>query len=203
MSAPATLLHLIPVVQPAFHRKELASSLRRLCMDSERYWTSMPDEEFVATMGTDWSPADHVRHLTKCVNEVARGMRWPRTVLRILFPGGRGISLGYEEIVRKYRKRLEQGGEAGHFTPAPEPVPGDPGAYRARVLDEHRLAVHDLAGLALQWTSVQVDTIQLPHPLLGRLTVREMLMFTLYHNLHHVLVVAARRGDDVETPLPV
>ena len=203
MPVQATLPHLIPVVLPVFHRKELASSLRRLCLDSERYWLAMSDEEFVAPIGTAWSPADHVRHLTKCVCEVARGMRWPKTLLRVLFPGGRGVSLGYEEIVRKYRKRLEQGGEAGRFAPTPEPVPGNPAAYRNQVLDEHRYAVHDLAGLALQWTSEQVDTIQLPHPLLGRLTVREMLMFTLYHNLHHVLVVAARRGDDIEEPVPV
>lgn len=33
---------------------------------------------------------------------------------------------------------------------------------------------------------------QLPHPLLGPLTVREMLLFTLYHNRHHVEVVRTR-----------
>ncbi len=201
MSAPATPAHLIPVVLPAFHRKELASGLRLLCHDSERYWLAMSDEEFVAPIGTAWSPADHVRHLTTCVREVARGMRWPRLLLRILFPGGRGVSVGYEEIARKYRKRLEKGGEAGRFAPTPEPVPGDPAAYRTRILDEHHDAVHDLAGLAMQWNPVQVDTVQLPHPLLGRLTVREMLMFTLYHNLHHVLVVAAKRGEVIEAPI--
>jgi hypothetical protein len=34
----------------------------------------------------------------------------------------------------------------------------------------------------------------MPHPLLGKLTVREMLLFTLYHNLHHVQNVARRKG---------
>jgi hypothetical protein len=31
-----------------------------------------------------------------------------------------------------------------------------------------------------------LDRWRLPHPLLGRLTVREMLFFTLCHNRHHL-----------------
>jgi hypothetical protein len=34
---------------------------------------------------------------------------------------------------------------------------------------------------------------RLPHPLLGKLTVREMLFFTVYHNAHHLDQVASRR----------
>ena len=34
----------------------------------------------------------------------------------------------------------------------------------------------------------------MPDPALGQLTVREMLYFTLYHNLHHVRNVAGRLG---------
>jgi hypothetical protein len=35
----------------------------------------------------------------------------------------------------------------------------------------------------------------LPHPLLGKLTVREMLFFTLYHQRHHVAVVERRIAE--------
>jgi hypothetical protein len=37
-----------------------------------------------------------------------------------------------------------------------------------------------------------LERIRLPHPLLGRLTTREMLFFTLYHNQHHVEVAKRR-----------
>jgi len=36
-----------------------------------------------------------------------------------------------------------------------------------------------------------VDQYQLPHPVLGKLTIREMLFFTIYHNLRH----ASQAGD--------
>ena len=36
------------------------------------------------------------------------------------------------------------------------------------------------------WNEKALDRHCLPHPVLGKLTVREMLFFTLYHNTHHV-----------------
>jgi hypothetical protein len=36
------------------------------------------------------------------------------------------------------------------------------------------------------WSERDLDRILLPHPLLGKLTTREMLFFTLYHDRHHV-----------------
>jgi hypothetical protein len=44
------------------------------------------------------------------------------------------------------------------------------------------------------WGERGLERLRLPHPALGLLTVREMLFFTLYHNLHHVLNVADRLG---------
>ncbi len=44
------------------------------------------------------------------------------------------------------------------------------------------------------WSETSLDRYRLPHPLLGRLTVREMLFFTLGHGLHHARNVARRKG---------
>lgn len=50
------------------------------------------------------------------------------------------------------------------------------------------------------WRDADLDRYLLPHPLLGKLTLREMLFFTLYHNYHHVQSVAARlRGAPVSS----
>ncbi|MFK7801547.1 MAG: DinB family protein, partial [Anaerolineae bacterium] len=36
------------------------------------------------------------------------------------------------------------------------------------------------------WQDADLDTLVLPHPLLGNMTLREILLFTVYHNMHHV-----------------
>jgi hypothetical protein len=38
----------------------------------------------------------------------------------------------------------------------------------------------------VQWSEAELDRYTLPHPLLGDLTMREMLCFTLYHNQRHI-----------------
>ncbi len=36
-----------------------------------------------------------------------------------------------------------------------------------------------------KFDEIERDTYILPHPLLGKLTIREMLYFTIYHVAHH------------------
>jgi len=49
----------------------------------------------------------------------------------------------------------------------------------------------ELVSVAEKWNEDELDQYQLPHPILGKLTIREMLYFTIYHNLRH----ASQEGD--------
>ncbi len=50
----------------------------------------------------------------------------------------------------------------------------------------------DLLAAMDRWRDSDLDRLRLPHPLLGKLTVREMLYFTLYHNAHHARRIVER-----------
>jgi uncharacterized damage-inducible protein DinB len=56
----------------------------------------------------------------------------------------------------------------------------------------HAAAVAELCAAIAQWPETALDARRLPHPLIGRLTVREMLLFTVYHNRHHLENVQRR-----------
>ena len=43
-----------------------------------------------------------------------------------------------------------------------------------------------------RWPKGSLDKYQLPHPLLGKITVREMLYFTIYHTQHHRKILEER-----------
>jgi hypothetical protein len=53
-------------------------------------------------------------------------------------------------------------------------------------------AVEELGRRVVSWSEIDLDRYRLPHPLLGKLTVREMLFFTLQHLAHHASKVEAR-----------
>jgi hypothetical protein len=64
------------------------------------------------------------------------------------------------------------------------PPPADWNA-RAALLEKLEKRTAALARKVQKMTDNQLDTLLLPHPLLGKLTFREMLYFTIYHVQHH------------------
>ncbi len=184
-------------------RNAIVSALRQLERDSNVYWDALSLEEFLTPLDTGWSPEENVRHLTKSVEGVSRALRLPRVLPRLLFGMARGPSRTFSEVRSAYHHVLRSGGRAGRYAPARVDITGDREHYRRHLMQKHQKAIADLCVRVLEWDESALDRYRFPHPLMGKLTVREMLLFTLYHNQHHVLVVARRRGEltSEETPL--
>ncbi len=180
-----------------FSAAEIAAALRAVHTESLAYWSAMSDAEFLSPIGDAWSPADNVRHLTKSMRAVAQGLRTPRVMLWFAFRTHAGPSRRYAEIRDTYRARLAKGADAGKFGPGQRTSGNDGQAEREKIMRYHASAVEELAALTRGWSERALDKRQLPHPLLGKLSVREMLLFTVYHNRHHVDVVRRRRGEAV------
>ena len=175
-------------------RKALCLALEALHAESVAYWDAIPTSEFLTPIGDAWSPAEHVRHLSKSMRAVTRGLRLPTFVVRLSFGGSTGNSRSYDEICDAYREALGSGASAGAFAPGRRQPYSTPEAERARIMSRHAEVLQALVGSIGRWSERQLDRCQLPHPLLGPLTVREMLFFTLYHNRHHLDGVRRRRG---------
>jgi uncharacterized damage-inducible protein DinB len=111
----------------------------------------------------------------------------------VLFGKARHTSLDYDSLRAKYLGKLGEGGKAGPFAPSKHEEP-DLAAWRAKIMRQFDVTNRDLAAAVSRWSDAQLDRLQMPHPLLGKLTVREMLFFTLYHELHHIGNVERRRG---------
>ena len=172
--------------------KEIRAALVALHTESVRYWLTFDTPTFLAPIGDAWSPADNVRHLTKSMRAVTRGLGLPRAFLLVAFFARQRPSRSYEAMRDTYRARLAQGASAGKFAPGAPPRLNDPEAARAQIMAYHAVAVSALCESIARWPDSLLHRRHLPHPLLGKLTVREMLFFTLYHSQHHVDTVRRR-----------
>jgi len=159
-------------------------------------WLGIEPERFIRRFGESWSAADTVRHLIKSTVPVTRALKLPRLVLRALFGQGRGQSTPYLDLVASYRAALAAGGKAGRFSPSPCRAPANARAWQESLVAECQSAVLALSAAVEPWTESDLDRCRLPHPLLGKLTIREMLFFTLYHYEHHRAIVAGRLASD-------
>lgn len=179
------------VTEP-FSNAEIVRELKKLHAASTDYWNSLPIDAFLASIGEAWSPADNVRHLVKSTRPIVKALKLPRILPAFLFGRADRPSRSYSELRDTYLKVLAAGGKAGRFAPSPQDRPSDPRAWRAALMAEREGVEADLEKAILKWDEAALDRYRLPHPLLGKLTVREMLFFTLYHNLHHFKNTASR-----------
>jgi hypothetical protein len=182
-----------PIADP-FTGDELRRDLAALRDWSASFWRAIDAAEFFAPLGDAWSPADNVRHLVKSNRPVAMALGLPKLLLRLRFGGARGGSRRYAEVVSLYRGRLAEGVTAGRFTPRPLTEAERTPEGRERALADLAASLDAVAAALAGWSERALDGLRLPHPALGKLTVREMVLFTLYHNVHHATNVARRRG---------
>lgn len=164
------------------------------------FWRQFETAEFFASTGEAWSPADNVRHLVKSNRPVAMAMGLPRIVLYFRFGLSRRHSREYSEICAIYQDALEAGLKAGRYTASPLPPEQQTPESRERALRSLAGTFDALSSALRRWPEGALDRARLPHPGIGRLTVREMLLFTLYHNAHHVLGVTRRLDRFGEQP---
>lgn len=171
---------------------EFGTALGALLAEGHASFTVPPAGWFFTAQGTAWAPEGHIRHLTRATRPLAKALNLPRLMLGLRFGRHRGGSEGFERIRDRYLALLASGGTAGRFAPSPEPLPADPEARRREILAEWSRATVDLVNAFGRWPDTALDRYQLPHPLLGLLTVRDMLAFTVYHTAHHLRRIMER-----------
>jgi hypothetical protein len=182
-------------IDPPYTGAEILAALRAHRAEAESFFSDLPLDEFHAAQGDRWSPADHLRHLTKSVRPVANALRLPRFLLGLLFGRAAVPGRAFEPLREVYQRKLADGAQAGRFTPSPRPLPTEASeqeAYRRRVMEHWRVASQAFEAEIPRWSEAALDCYRLPHPVLGKLTVREMLLFSVYHAAHHARLVAGR-----------
>jgi hypothetical protein len=140
----------------------------------------LPKEQWQISYNNKWSAAQQLDHIVKSVSPVKLALSLPAFILKLVFGKANRESKSYDELVVKYKIKLSAGGRAsGKFVPPPKT---DSVESLSTKLKE---VVHALATKIDSFSEEQLDHLILPHPLLGKLTLREMLYFTIYHVQHH------------------
>jgi hypothetical protein len=126
-----------------------------------------------------WTPAQHLEHLYLSIKPLNKALGLPRFMLRIFGrPNREGRT--YEALTKRYQERLAEGGRAtGRF------IPGKQTADKDNLVEKYRRESEKLVSKVARMSEAELDAYLLPHPLLGKLSLREMLFFTIYHTYHH------------------
>lgn len=167
-------------------KDELLLALQRGQHDVTGLFSAMPGDVFFSGSPVAWSPAQNLEHLIKSVRPVAQALRLPKWLLRLLFGSAAGPSRSYAAVRDDYLTRLTAGAVAsGRYLPSVANATANSSATQEQLLLQWERVSNALTAGMAGWSDYDLDKHRLPHPILGKLTVREMLFFTLYHSLHH------------------
>ena len=179
-------------IRPPRTGDEIATEFARVADEITAFFQAIDAETFLTAQGEKWSPADHLRHLTKSIRPLAKGLGLPGPIIGLRFGWPRRASRTFDELYEAYTTRLAQGVSAGRFAPSSPSTPGEGDAGKTRILESWQGAQRAMRAVIPRWSERKLDRYQVPHPALGKLTMREMLYFTIFHNAHHARLVAAR-----------
>lgn len=168
------------------NRSEIINALIKNHAEFIRTLQAMPADQTQRSLNGKWSPAHLLDHLVRSVSPVKLAFSLPSFVLKWKFGTANRPSRTYEALVEKYHAKLNAGGKAsGNF------IPGGTVDVKAHA-DKLMSVVHSLCSKIDSYSEDQLDRYILPHPLLGKLTLREMLYFTAYHAEHHHAQITSR-----------
>jgi hypothetical protein len=171
-------------------KKEIQTGLVKSYKSFTDYVSSLSEEEYMRAPEGKWTAGQQLDHLIRAVDPLAKGLLLPKFVVRLVFGKSNRPSKSYEDLVKKYKSKLEAGGKAaGRFVPSAISF-GDKKKYSEKLLKKIGKLNNNING----YSETQLDTFILPHPLLGKITIREMMYFTIYHAEHHEGLVKKYSG---------
>jgi hypothetical protein len=162
------------------HIPEIQSELSKRHTAFCDYIAFLSKEEFLLTQDGKWTAGQQLDHIRRAVSLLPLGLSLPGIVRRLIF-GKRKIGLPYDALVKRYKDVLEKGGKAsGPFIPKSVLFED-----RKKISIQLQNSITKINAHLTAYPEDQLDATCLPHPLLGKITLREMMMFTLYHVDHH------------------
>ena len=145
----------------------------------------LDNADFVKSKNGKWSAGQHLDHIIRAINPITIGLFFPLFLIKLFLGKANRPSKTYKELVQKYNDKLATGGVAsGRFVPKIITIDKKDNLHKRilKVVDILILQINDC-------DENELDTIIFPHPLLGKITLREMMYFTIYHVEHHQNII--------------
>ena len=172
-------------------KQEIIRQLQQRHLAFTTYVCSLNENDFMFSLNNEkWAAGQQLEHIYLAVKPLSDGILLPKFVLGLVFGKSNRPSNSYDGIVEKYQAVLANGGKAGKsFIPKSVAF-----AEKENIKSKLQKKLDRLCAYLNKYTEEELDHQVIPHPLLGKLTMREMMYFTIYHVQHHHKITQANLG---------
>jgi len=141
----------------------------------EESWTEGPDGK--------WTSGQQALHLLQSIKPLNTALSMPKFVLRYKFGKANRPVRDYDSIIKRYQERLKdvKGKTFKGSQNMKVPALNEKVYILNRLQTEHKKLQYKTKKIS----DKNLDTLILPHPLMGKMPIREIIMWTAHHVEHH------------------
>lgn len=158
--------------------------VRELHHAHERLWDTveaLDGKALEAAPAGKWNALQHLVHIHLGVKAMANYLALPHAVIEEKFGRMGRPSMEMATLTEAYYERLAKG-----VVPPERFMPqAQLAMHKASAIKEGKNDLAALCAALAGWKEADLDAYACPHPALGPLTAREMVMFTVLHADHH------------------
>jgi hypothetical protein len=149
------------------------------------YIQTLTAEQFLYAPTDKWTAGQQLDHIHLSVKPLTQALGYPKFLPKLLFGKANRPSRTFNELVNRYNEKLALGGRASSkFVPSIITMDKKDGLIKLIQSSVNKMCMH-----IEKFSETELDNLILPHPLLGKITIREMLYFTAYHVEHHENII--------------
>jgi hypothetical protein len=147
----------------------------------EVYVSELTEQEYHFSFEGKWAASQQLSHIILCIEPLIQVFNMDKPAIGALFGSTERAGRSYDNLLTDYKKKLAGGGKApGRFVP--ETVLNKD---RTSMTSDLTKMTEELCLAVDRFSEEELDSLLIPHPLLGNLTMREMLYNAIYHVNHH------------------
>ena len=164
-------------------KQDIADLLEQKHQELFSWIYNLPNENWEKGPEGKWTVSQHVLHLVNSLQLLNNALSYPKFILKYKFGTANRDSRDYETVAKKYKDKLVENQErARKFN---KDLKKPTLKEKDRLLTRFQIQQKKLQYKTLKLSDKNLDKLIVPHPLMGKMTLREIIMWTAYHTEHH------------------
>lgn len=158
-------------------KQELINAFQTNHKELVDFVNSLTDDQFIYRHNEKWTAGQQLQHIYLTLLPFPKALSSKEYLLHKFGKINRPI-WNYDTVIENYLKSTLQAPQ----TYLPEQINAD---QKGKIASDILYLLTSIQHLLNDYSDEELDTLVLPHPLLGNLTLREMFYLMTYHAAHH------------------
>ena len=162
-------------------KKEVINRLNKEYGDFTDYINGLSESDYKYRFEEKWSAKQQLEHIEMCVKPLVQVYGMPKPLIEQNFGKVDRPNKSYQELLDDYLKKLSEGGKApNQYVPDDENI-----THKGQLVESLKSLIEKLNYRISEFEEAELESLMIPHPLLGKITLKEMLYNAIYHVQHH------------------